>query len=114
MHLTNRLTSEENRRLKDSLSSCLLLDSAGMSFRSKQSSNSGITRASSGLQSSHRRRAESSSLLSKSLAPPAPLIIYYSAHEFDPTSFSKILGWTFGMKSFRLKNNCTNRGVLIR
>ena len=35
MHLTNRLTSEENRWLKDSLSSwCLLLDSARMSFRS--------------------------------------------------------------------------------
>ena len=35
MHLTNRLTSEENRWLKDSLSSwCLLLDSARMLFRS--------------------------------------------------------------------------------
>ena len=34
MHLTNRLISEENRWLKDSLCSCLLLDSAGMSFQS--------------------------------------------------------------------------------
>ena len=76
MHLTSRLTSEENRCLKDLLSSwCLLLDSAGMSFQSKQFLNSSITRASSGLHTSHRRRAESSSLLSKSLAPPAPLII---------------------------------------
>ena len=76
MHLTNRLTSGENRWLKDLLSSwCLLLDSAGKSFRSKQSLNSSITRASSGLHTSYRRRVASFSLLSKSLAPLAPLII---------------------------------------
>ena len=80
MHLTNWLTSEENRWLKDSLPSCLLLDSAGMSFQSRQSSNLSITRAISGLHTSQRRRAESSSLLSKSLAPPAPLtiLLFYS------------------------------------
>ena len=81
MHLTNRLTAEENCWLKDSLSSwCLFLDSAGISFQSKQSSNLSITCASSGLHTSHRRRAELSSLLSKSLAPPAHLIIslFYS------------------------------------
>ena len=114
MHLTNRLTAEENRWLKDSLSSWyLLLDSAGMSLRSKQSSNSSITRASSGLHTSHRRRAELSSLLSKSLAFPALLIILLFCSWIWSNPFSKTLGWTFGLKSFRLKNNCTNRGISI-
>ena len=75
IHLTSRLASEENLSWKGWLLSLrLVLDSARISFQSRQSSNSSIIRAISGLQVSQQKKAESSTLLSKSLVPPHPLI----------------------------------------
>ena len=71
MHLTIRLTSEENLWWKGRLSSrCFVLNSTTISFRSRQFSNSSITRAISGLQVSQRIRTEWSNLSSKSRAFP--------------------------------------------
>ena len=61
MHVISRLTSEENLSWKGCLSSwCLVLNSARIPFRPKQSSNSSIARVISGLHVSQWIRAESS------------------------------------------------------
>ena len=101
IHLISRLTSEENLSWKCKLSSgCLLLESARISFRSRQSLNSSITQVISGLQVCQRIRDESSTLLSKPLAPPHPFIslLFHSWIWSEPILESS--RWDFWNKNF--------------
>ena len=111
MHLISRLTSEENLSEKGWLSSwCLVLDSARISFQSRQSSNSSITRAISGLQVSQRIRAESSTLLSKSLAPPHLLISLLFCSWIWSKRILENSRWDFWNEKFPFERKLVNIG----
>ena len=111
MHLISRLTSEENLPWKGWLSSWyLLLDSARISFRPRQSSNLSITWAISGLQVYQRIRAELSTLLNKSLAPPHPFISLLFCSWIWSKPILENSRWDFWNKKFPFERKLVSIG----